>query len=51
MEVLKEKQKSISPENVDQAMVSETTKKVVTKTLDPNDCDIMSVVVDFVDEL
>lgn len=36
---------------MDTALVSETTKKVVTKTLDPIDCDPMSVVLDFVDEL
>lgn len=32
-------------------MVSETTKKVVTKTLDPETCDPMQVVLDFIDEL
>lgn len=32
-------------------MVSETTKKVVTKTLDPSDYDPMGVVLDFTDEL
>lgn len=50
-EVIKKKQQSYTPETVVSAPVSETTKKVVTKTLDPNNCDIMSVVVDFVDEL
>lgn len=30
---------------------SETTRKVVTKTLDPNDCDPIQVVMDFNDEL
>jgi len=51
VELIKSKQESIDPEQVDQAMVSETTKKVVTKTLDPYECDPMSVVLDFVDEL
>lgn len=32
-------------------MVSQTTKKVVKKTLDPNNLDPMSVVLDFTDEL
>ena len=51
VEVMKNKQESISPETVDKALVSETPKKVVTKTLDPNDYDPMSVVLDFTDEL
>ena len=50
-EVIKGKQESIKPDEVDKAMVSETTKKVITKTLDPNDYDPMSVVLDFTDEL
>jgi len=32
-------------------MVSETTKKVVTHSLKPSNCDINSVVLDFMDEL
>ena len=51
VELLKQKQESIAPDDVDKAMVSETTKKVITKTLDPNDLDPMSVILDFVDEL
>ena len=50
-EVLKDKQARINPDEADKALVSETTKKVVTKTLDPNTCDPMSVVLDFTDEL
>lgn len=50
-QVLKEKQASLTPENVDKAMVSDTTKKVVTKSLDPNDCDPGQVILDFTDEL
>ncbi len=37
VEVLKQKQSSIEPSEVDKALVSETTKKVITKTLDPNE--------------
>lgn len=51
VELLKQKQESIAAADVDKAMVSETTKKVITKTLDPNDLDPMSVILDFVDEL
>lgn len=51
IEVIKSKQEGIVPEKVDEAMVSETTKKVVTKTLDPDTCDPMQVVLDFIDEL
>lgn len=51
IDVIKDKQESIAPEEVDKALVSETTKKVITKTLDPNDLDPMSVVLDFTDEL
>ena len=51
IEVIKSKQEGIEPENVSEAMVSETTKKVVTKTLDPDTCDPMQVVLDFIDEL
>ena len=40
-----------SPEKVQEAMVSETTKKVVTHSLEPSNCDINSVVLDFMDEL
>ena len=50
-EVMKDKQESIKPEEADKALVSETTKKVVKQTLDPNDCDPMSVILDFTDEL
>lgn len=50
-EVIKEKQESIEPEKVESAMVSETTKKVITKTLDPENYDPMSVILDFTDEL
>ena len=50
-EVIKSRQDSIKPEEVATAMVSETTKKVITKTLDPNDLDPMSVILDFTDEL
>ena len=35
VEIIKKKQGTITADNVDSAMVSETTKKVVTKTLDP----------------
>ena len=51
VDVLKEKQSSIDPSQVDNALVSNTTKKVITKTLDPNDCDPLSVVLDFTDEI
>ena len=51
IEVIKNKQQDIEPEKVDTALVSETTKKVITKTLDPNDLDPMQVTLDFVDEL
>ena len=51
VEVIKSKQKGIEPDKVDDAMVSETTKKVVTKTLNPETCDPMQVVLDFLDEL
>ena len=51
IEVIKSKQEGIEPEKVADAMVSETTKKVVTKTLDPETCDPMQVVLDFIDEL
>ena len=51
IEVIKSKQKGIEPDKVDEALVSETTKKVVTKTLDPETCDPMQVVLDFIDEL
>lgn len=51
IEVIKSKQEGIVPEKVEEAMVSETTKKVVTKTLDPETCDPMQVVLDFIDEL
>ena len=51
IELIKSKQEGIKPEKVDEAMVSETTKKVVTKTLDPETCDPMQVVLDFIDEL
>ena len=51
IEVIKSKQEGIEPEKVEEAMVSETTKKVVTKTLDPETCDPMQVVLDFIDEL
>ena len=32
-------------------MASTTTKQVATNTFNPNDCDIVSVVLDFVDEI
>ena len=51
IEVIKSKQEGIEPDKVDEALVSETTKKVVTKTLDPETCDPMQVIIDFVDEL
>ena len=51
IEVIKSKQDGIDLEKVDDAMVSETTKKVVTKTLDPDNCNPMQVVLDFIDEL
>lgn len=51
VEVIKSKQAGIEPDKVDDAMVSETTKKVVTKTLNPETCDPMQVVLDFLDEL
>ena len=51
VEVIKSKRDGIEPEKVDEALVSETTKKVVTKTLDPETCDPMQVVLDFIDEL
>lgn len=51
IEVIKSKQEGIEPDKVDEALVSETTKKVVTKTLDPETCDPMQVVLDFIDEL
>lgn len=51
VEVIKSKQEGIEPDKVDSAMVSETTKKVVTKTLNPETCDPMQVVLDFLDEL
>lgn len=51
IEVIKSKQEGIEPEKVEEAMVSETTKKVVTKTLNPETCDPMQVVLDFIDEL
>ena len=51
IEVIKSKQEGIEPEKVEEAMVSETTKKVVTKTLSPETCDPMQVVLDFIDEL
>lgn len=51
IEVIKSKQEGIEPEKVDEALVSETTKKVITKTLDPDTCDPMQVVLDFIDEL
>ena len=51
VEIIKSKQEGIEPEKVDEALVSETTKKVVTKTLDPDTCDPMQVVLDFIDEL
>jgi hypothetical protein len=51
IELIKSKQEGIEPEKVDEAMVSETTKKVITKTLDPETCDPMQVVLDFIDEL
>ena len=44
-------QEGIEPDKVDEALVSETTKKVVTKTLDLETCDPMQVVLDFIDEL
>lgn len=50
-DLMKQKQQALTPEKAETAPVSDTTKKVVTKTLDPSNCDIMSVVVDFVDEL
>ena len=36
---------------MDSALVSQTTKQVVLKTLTPDNCDIMQVVLDFMDEL
>lgn len=51
VEVIKSKQEGIEPDKVEDAMVSETTKKVVTKTLNPETCDPMQVVLDFLDEL
>jgi hypothetical protein len=50
-EVIKANQANLTPENVDSAMVSQTTKQVVHKTLTPDNCNIMQVVLDFVDEL
>lgn len=51
VELMKTRQDGLTPENMNSAMVSNTTKKVVTKTLDPNNVDLMQVVVDFIDEL
>ena len=50
-ELMKSKRESLNPQTVDDAMVSETTKKVVKQTLDPNNLDPTSVVLDFMDEL
>jgi len=50
-ELMKSKRESLTPQTVDDAMVSETTKKVVKQTLDPNNLDPTSVVLDFMDEL
>ena len=36
---------------MDSALVSQTTKQVVLKTLTPDNCNIMQVVLDFMDEL
>ena len=51
VELLEQKQGNLTPETVDEALVSETTKKIITKTLDPNDCNLMDVALDFIDEL
>ena len=51
VEQIQKRQNGISPENVDNALVSNTTKQVVTKSLNPDNCDIMQVVLDFMDEL
>ena len=48
---MRDKQSKLTPENLDKALVPETTKKVVKGELDINDCNIMDVVMDFVDEL
>ena len=48
---IKRRQAELNPETVANAPVSETTKKVVTKTLDPSDCDIFQLTVDFCNEL
>ena len=51
IDVIKSNQDKVNPDKVDSAPVSETTKKVVTNTLEPNNCDLMQVVLDFIDEL
>jgi threonine synthase len=50
-EVMKQRQDNVDPASADTALVSETTKKVVTKTLEPDNIDLMQVVLDFMDEL
>ena len=51
IEVMEGKRSAIEPDKVEEALVSETTKKVVTKTLSPNNCNPMQVIMDFLDEL
>ena len=51
VEVIKEKQNSIAEDNTDTTLASKTTKQVVTDTLDTKNLDIMSVVLDFMNEL
>lgn len=51
VEVIKEKQNYIAEDNTDTTLASKTTKQVVTDTLDAKNLDIMSVVLDFMNEL
>ena len=50
-EILKKNQDSVDVNEPNKSLVSETTKQVATKTLDPNDCDILQVVLDFTNEI
>lgn len=50
-ELMKEKMDGVPLDNAESAPVSETTKKVVTQTLDPYDYDQFQVITDFTDEL
>ena len=51
VEMMKSKQDSLTADDLDSPMVSNTTKKVVTKTLDPTECNLVDVIVDFNSEL